>query len=384
MWQRRYAVPNILALIAVFSMFIPHSAAAMGSAAAEKRVTFHNTYGYREGDNWIIPLRIWVSEEADTLRRSVAELARDKLMDRAGLEDLDQAQEAQFMVRVDGFIADSESNEVVAFQFDNDPENSFFQLRNSQGQTTTDRNGLLEGSLSITVAKADLLLSAQNSNNGWLTFRTASKDQHGIGRLRLIDSSGVSVVSDIDDTIKVTNIPSGEVEIIQNTFFREFEAAPCMPEMYRAFAADTAFHYVSGGPWQLYEPLRHFLAADNTNFPEGSFHMKNVRTNLSESESYEDIWRLIAGGSKQVTYEQKMGQISTLLHRFPQRNFILIGDSGERDPEVFSAVRDQFPDQIAEIRIRDLVNDRENNPERLRGMTIIAPEYPPDADCSAM
>ena len=157
-----------------------------------------------------------------------------------------------------------------------------------------------------------------------------------------------------------------------------------MPEIYSEFDADTAFHYVSGGPWQLYEPLHQFLADAEPPFPRGTFHMKNVRTNLTESGTYKDIWRLVAGGSKQATYEQKMGQIRTLLHRFPQRNFTLIGDSGERDPEVFSAVRDQFPDQIAEIRIRNIVNDRESNPDRLAGMTIISPEYPPDTDCSSM
>ena len=351
---------------------------------AEKRVTFYTSYGYLEDNSWTIPLRIWVSEESDTLRQSVAVFARDKLMARAGLESLDSGQEAQFMPRVDGFIADSESNEVVVFMFDDDPEGTLYQLRTARGQTITDRNGLIEGSIKISTAKALSLLEAQNSSDGWLTLHAVSDNHGGKGQIRLIGADGVSIISDIDDTIKITDIPFGETEVIQNTFFREFRAAPCMPEIYSNFDADTAFHYVSGGPWQLYEPLHQFLADVDPPFPRGTFHMKNVRTNLSESESYEDIWRLVAGGSKQVTYEQKMGQISTLLRRFPQRNFILIGDSGERDPEVFSAIREEFPDQIADIRIRDIVNDRESNPDRLAGMTIIAPEYPPDTDCSAM
>ena len=45
---------------------------------AEKRVTFYTSYGYLEDDSWTIPLRIWVSEESDALRQSVAEFARDE------------------------------------------------------------------------------------------------------------------------------------------------------------------------------------------------------------------------------------------------------------------------------------------------------------------
>ena len=106
--------------------------------------------------------------------------------------------------------------------------------------------------------------------------------------------------------------------------------------------------------------------------------MKNVRTNLLESESYQDLWKLV-GGSQQATFDQKVGQISTLLRRFPNRQFVLIGDSGERDPEVFREVRNQHPQQIAEVLIRDVRGDESSNPQRLRAMTIIQPE---DTACS--
>jgi len=286
------------------------------------------------------------------------------------------------MYRADGFIADSESRETISFSFDNDPEYRQYRLRNAEGDSDTDRNGLIEGTITVPNETAKVLLAAQNSDNGWLTFRAVSDDHGGVGRVRLIGAEGVSVISDVDDTAKVTNIPSGEAEVLKNTFFREFTAAPCMADLYQSYGDNVSFHYVSGGPWQMYGPLAEFLFGDDAGFPEGTFHMKNVRTNPFESESYEDIWKLIGSGSQQVTLEQKIGQISALLQDFPQRDFVLIGDSGEKDPEVFAAIRERFPDQVAEIKIRDVVNHAKAKPERLRGMTIIPTGVDNAASCS--
>jgi phosphatidate phosphatase APP1 len=71
------------------------------------------------------------------------------------------------------------------------------------------------------------------------------------------------------------------------------------------------------------------------------------------------------------TFEQKFAQTSEIIQRFPGRKFILVGDSGEKDPEVYRKVKTPFPDHVQEIRIRDVVNDRERNPSRLKGMIII-------------
>ena len=340
-------------------------------AHKEKHAVFYTTYGYLDGDRWHIPMRIWVSEESDALRRLAARGIRSELARRAGLAELDEHQAQLFMSRAEGFIADSESREVVLFEFDDDPERKRFALRDEEGETGTDRNGLIEGRITLETDRAQMLLDAQKSDDGWLSYRAVSRRHSGAGRVRLLEPTGVSVISDVDDTIKITEIPAGEQAVLNNTFFRDFVAAPCMAEMYRAFGDDVAFHYVSGGPWQFYEPLTRFLFSTAVGFPEGGFLMKNVRTNPFESESYEDIWKLVAQGAKQATFEQKVGQVRTLMTHFPERSFILIGDTGERDPEVFRTIKEHFGEQVREIRIRDVVNDREHNPGRLRDMTII-------------
>ena len=166
------------------------------------------------------------------------------------------------------------------------------------------------------------------------------------------------MISDIDDTIKITEIPAGSKVVVRNTFFRDFVAAPEMAKMYQGFNG-ASFHYVSGGPWQLYGPLSEFLFSEKGGFPEGTFHMKQVSKNLLSADTWEDLKELVT--NENVTFEQKVSQISEIMQSFPERKFILVGDSGEKDPEVYREIKKKFPNQVQEIRIRDVVNDREKN-----------------------
>jgi len=276
---------------------------------------------------------------------------------KAKLDSLSDTQKQTYKSRLEGFIADSESNESVIIQFDNDPAGVRFILLDEQRNSETDRNGNLEGVLQLTKRHATDLLEHQQSNSGWLSFHVVSDNHAGLGQVRLIPNKGISVVSDIDDTVKNTGITKGQGVVLANTFFKPFEAVPCMAELYSEFDDKVSFHYVSGAPWQLYGPLTEFLFNGVPWFPMGSMHMKNVRTNLSEPESISDSWKLIADGSKQVTYEQKIEQITQLITHFPERQFVLIGDSGERDPEVFAQIRKRFPENIKNIVIRNVDND---------------------------
>jgi phosphatidate phosphatase APP1 len=248
-----------------------------------------------------------------------------------------------------------------------DPRQQTFSLREADGTPKlSDLNGLIIGELRLTRARGQELLKAQGSNQGWLRLHVVSPGHRGDGRIRLIEHEGLSVISDIDDTIKVTDIPAGGEVVIENTFYRPFVAIPGMAERYRRLGEETAFHYVSGGSWQLYRPLAGFIAA--AGFPEGSFHMKSVRKNLLTPGSWQDLWNLARGDA---TVEQKLGQISEIIGHFPRRRFILVGDSGEHDPEIYQEVRNRFPRQIEAVWIRDLVDDRHRNPERLKRIEII-------------
>jgi phosphatidate phosphatase APP1 len=138
-------------------------------------------------------------------------------------------------------------------------------------------------------------------------------------------------------------------------------AAEGMAERYRAFGDGVMFHYVSGSPWQLYKLLGEFVRAG---YPEGAFHMKDVRKNLLVHESWQDFVNFSKGD--EATKEQKLEQIRRIMRAFPGRKFILYGDSGEKDPEVFRRIKGEFPEQVIEIHIRDVVGERiKPKPNRL-------------------
>jgi phosphatidate phosphatase APP1 len=72
-----------------------------------------------------------------------------------------------------------------------------------------------------------------------------------------------------------------------------------------------------------------------------------------------------------TTFDHKVTEITKLMETFPDRKFILVGDSGEVDPEVYRRIRDEHPQQVEEIWIRDLVDDLHDNHYRLTRMSII-------------
>ena len=323
--------------------------------ADEEKVTFYPAYGYREGTHWKIPLRVWVHEPRALIESMVTRVAQS-------LGDFDAAEINNFKTRIADFVADNESGEKVVFKFDHDEDDEEYRVQAADGSfPKSEGNGLIEGFITLSEAKAQKLLLRQGLSNHWLTYHAVSKEHHGRGRIQLIAPEGRSVISDIDDTIKITEVLAGAKIVIRNTFFRHFATVPGMAKLYRAFG-DTAFHYVSGSPYQLFRPLAEFLFNAETGFPEGTFHLKTVRTNLLTAASWEDLQDFVG---EHGTFNQKVEQISELLTRFPQRKFILIGDSGEKDPEVYRAIQNKFPAQVEEIRIRDL------NIARLQGMTII-------------
>lgn len=328
----------------------------------EHDVIFYTTYGYSDGDEWVIPMRIHVNHRRESMERFFTSIASWRY-------DLSEDEANIFRSRVKDIVADSEWRENVKFTFLNDPDNKNYQITDEDDRNPrTDMNGLKEGYIRLPKSQANSLLNLQNSGNGWLSFEAVSEFHTGTGKVQLIEPQGISVISDIDDTIKITELTAGSSVVIRNTFFKEFEAAPGMPELYNVWD-DAVFHYVTGAPWQLYDPLSSFIFHDDQGFPRGSFHMKNLRKNYFNPASWSDLHQLIT--NENMTYDQKVRQISSILEDFPERKFILVGDSGERDPEIYRLIRDTYPDQIKEIFIRDVINDRENNPERLADMTII-------------
>lgn len=181
----------------------------------------------------------------------------------------------------------------------------------------------------------------------WLRFAVAMPrgDRRQFeGRALIVPRQGLSVVSDIDDTIKVSQVRDRH-ELLLNTFAREFVAVPGMAQHYHALAKirGTRFHYVSAGPIQLYPPLDSFMR--DAGFPAGSVHLR-------ESTAYSNVMP-----GHDASRIHKLAAIRRLLADFPQRRFLLIGDSGEADPEIYGEIARAHREQVVGIRIRDVSGD---------------------------
>ena len=152
---------------------------------------------------------------------------------------------------------------------------------------------------------------------------------------------GLSVISDIDDTIRVSHVHN-RTALLRGTFLEPFRPVDGMSSVYRAWGACGAqFHYVSATPWQLYMPIAAFIDAHG--FPKGTFHLRDFR------------WRdrtLFNVFSSPERF--KLRGIEPLLRQLPQRRFVLVGDSGQHDPEVFGELARRYPRQVRRIFIRDV------------------------------
>jgi len=315
-------------------------------------VTIYPTYSFFDGLEWIIPLRGWVHQDRRLPDHLINEIAQVII-------HCDDADVSNFGSRFAGFSDDSRSQQSVTIQFDTDDEHYRFQ--------PSDLNGLIETTIKLREDTASKLLAQQESRDGWLQFNVVSEGHGGKGRIKLIPRRGLSVVSDIDDTIKVTEVPAAKEIVLKNTFCRDFIALGDMGGRYRDLG-DASFHYVSGGPWQLYEPLSKFLA--EAGFPVGTFHLNYFPKNFLAEDTRSLLIDSICG-SLGRTYDHKVEQITRLLERFPEREFILVGDSGELDIEVYRRIHQMFGARVREIWIRDVVNDAVVNDYRMDGVDRI-------------
>jgi phosphatidate phosphatase APP1 len=170
------------------------------------------------------------------------------------------------------------------------------------------------------------------------------------GQVHLLGETGLSVISDIDDTLKHSYVGCKRT-LLANTFLRPFETIPGMAPLFQDWEAQgAAFHYVSSSPWQLYQHLAEHLASEG--FPAGSFHLLAFRL---RDHLIRRILMLRRSGKASV--------IRAMLKTFPRRRFLLIGDSGEADPEIYGAMARRFPQQVAGVYIRQLDGPR-NSPAR--------------------
>jgi phosphatidate phosphatase APP1 len=155
------------------------------------------------------------------------------------------------------------------------------------------------------------------------------------------------VISDLDDTV----IRTHATDLLQTivTVFgggaRDRLAVPGMPAFCRALArgprdrSDNPLFYVSNSTWNLYDLFEEFL--DVNGVPPGPLFLADQRVIEAPSRAL---------GSE----HHKFDSIRTLLRTYPTLPFILVGDSGKQDPEVYESIVQNHPGRILAVYIHDV------------------------------
>lgn len=171
------------------------------------------------------------------------------------------------------------------------------------------------------------------------------------GRVVLPDpASQIGIITDIDDTILATGITEG-LKALQRTLLRDAfgrKPVPGTPSLYRGLARgsdsgrpESTFFYVSAGPWNLYDMLVQFLGVRG--FPRGPMFLLDWRPGSPTEDS-----------DRKLESHHKRARIRRILDAYPELTFVLIGDSGERDPKVYQEFLESDPDRIRVALIRDV------------------------------
>ncbi|MCC6801490.1 MAG: DUF2183 domain-containing protein [Anaerolineae bacterium] len=153
------------------------------------------------------------------------------------------------------------------------------------------------------------------------------------------------VISDIDDTVLRSNV-TDIFSLLRNTFLENahtrlpFEGVAKLYQALRRGSSGARFNpifYVSSSAWNLYDLLHDFFVVRE--IPLGALFLSDY--GLDE--------KVFIIESRQ---RHKTAAIETILKTYPDLSFVLIGDSGEKDPLIYREIARRFPERIRAIYIR--------------------------------
>ena len=151
------------------------------------------------------------------------------------------------------------------------------------------------------------------------------------------------VVSDIDDTVMVTSLPR-PLLAAWNAFVLDEHArspVPGMAVLYERIARahpGAPFVYLSTGAWNAAPALTRFLSRNL--YPAGSL----LLTDWGPTHD-----RFFRSGA-----EHKKAQLAQLARDFPSIQWLLVGDDGQHDEEIYGEFATAHPDAVRAVAIRQL------------------------------
>ncbi len=169
------------------------------------------------------------------------------------------------------------------------------------------------------------------------------------------------IISDIDDTVISSNVLNKLKMILTVILSNEHTRKPFegVAALYRALQGgasggeDNPIFYVSNSAWNLYTPLLEFLNVQK--IPLGPLLLRDFGDHVLFAED---------------PMSHKKRNIKMILDSFPHLSFVLIGDSGESDPEIYRDVVKEYPTRIRAVYIRSI----DGRPARLAAIDKLIEE----------
>jgi len=159
------------------------------------------------------------------------------------------------------------------------------------------------------------------------------------------------VISDIDDTVMFTGVAS-KLKMMWRLFVQDAEsrvAFPGVAALYREMHAGASgdernpMLYVSRAPWGIYDVLDEF------------FQMHNIPVGpMLFLREWGISWKRPLPRKAE---DHKRELIANMLALYKDLPFVLIGDSGQHDPEVYRQIVDEYPGRVAAVYIRNVSRD---------------------------
>ena len=151
--------------------------------------------------------------------------------------------------------------------------------------------------------------------------------------MRRDEATRLGLVSDIDDTVMVTSLPRPLIAAWNSFVLRESarRVVPGMAGLYRRILhahPDAVVLYLSTGAWNVASALRRFLTSNG--YPEGPLLLTD--------------WGPTNTGWFRSGQEHKRVALRRLAGEFPDVRWLLVGDDGQHDPQIYAEFAAEYPE----------------------------------------
>lgn len=176
----------------------------------------------------------------------------------------------------------------------------------------------------------------------------------GEGKLFVPHQTQYGFISDIDDTVLVSHSSTTgkKLRVLFTKNPRSRKTFADVVKFYNLLALShtdpetlNPFFYVSSSEWNLYDNLNEFFKFNK--LPKGAFLLNQIK-----------VWyQLFKTGN--TKHQGKLTRVMRIFEAFPRQKFVLLGDNSQKDPEIYVALANKYPDKVVAIYIRNITAKKE-------------------------